>query len=108
MKSDSELASLFAAFAHPSRIAILRALLPYGSSGRKFGELANALKISPSTLTHHLREMEQSGVLGREARGRNTTLCLNLQALDGAVKQLTDLCCSGESAVTLESRGDTS
>lgn len=95
MKSDSELATLFAAFAHPSRIAVLRALLPYGPEGQHFGELAEALAISPSTLTHHLREMETAGVLHRKASGRATKLHLNLAALDGAVKHLTLLCCSG-------------
>lgn len=98
MKNDSELAFLFAVFAHPSRIAILRFLLPYGPSGQKFGKLAKALEISPSTLTHHLREMEHSGVLLREVSGRTTKLGLNLEALNGAVKQLTDLCCCDQDA----------
>ena len=100
MKNDSELATLFAAFAHPSRIAILRSLLPFESSGQKFGELSKALSISPSTLTHHLKEMENSGVLCREVCGRATTLRLNLEALDGAISQLTALCCCSENTST--------
>jgi DNA-binding transcriptional ArsR family regulator len=96
MKTDSELANLFAAFAHPSRIAILRALLSHGTSGQQFGELAIGLDLSPSTLTHHLREMEAAGVLIREAEGRATRLRLDLAALAGAVGQLTRLCCSAD------------
>lgn len=94
MKTDSELANLFAAFAHPSRLAILRALLSHSTSGQQFGELATGLGLSPSTLTHHLREMEAAGVLIREPEGRATRLRLDLAALAGAVGQLTRLCCS--------------
>lgn len=104
MKTDSELANLFAAFAHPSRIAILRMLLLHGASGRQFGELATALEISPSTLTHHLREMEQSGVLCREPNGRTTKLRLNFDALNGAVTQLASLCCRADDGATPQTK----
>lgn len=93
MKSDQDLATLFSAFAHPSRVAILRSLLPSGPAGQSFGGLAKALAMSPSTLTHHLREMEQAGVLIRAAEGRATRLRLNLDMLDEAVHQLSTLCC---------------
>lgn len=93
MKSDSELASLFAALAHPSRIAILKVMLMQGQSGRQFGHLSKELAISPSTLTHHLHEMEAAGVLSREVIGRATKLRLNLSSLAEAVAELTRLCC---------------
>lgn len=96
MKSDSELAVLFAALAHASRIAVLRNLLERGPRGRNFGELAKALEMSPSTLTHHLREMEHAGVLRREVMGRKTRLILELDVLDGAVTHLRHLCCLDE------------
>jgi DNA-binding transcriptional ArsR family regulator len=96
MKTDSELASLFAALAHPSRIAVLRVLLTHGQSGRQFGDLSKDLGTSPSTLTHHLHEMESAGVLSREAVGRVTKLRLNLSSLAESVAELTRLCCSIE------------
>ena len=96
MKSDLELATLFAAFAHPSRIAVLRVLLPHAISGRTFGDLATALSISPSTLTHHLREMESAGVVHREIIGRSTMVRLNADILNTALTQLTQLCCCFE------------
>ncbi len=93
MKNDKELAELFMAFAHPSRIAILRSLLTYSPSGQKFGELSEMLEMSPSTMTHHIREMEAAGVIQREMSGRVTWLRLNLDTLDSAIRQLTALCC---------------
>lgn len=96
MKSDSELATLFSAFSHPWRIAILRVLLTHAVNGRHFGDLSKDLKISPSTLTHHLNEMENAGVLTRKTVGRTTTLRLDLSALTQATAQLVGLCCSAE------------
>jgi len=96
MKSDSELATLFDAFAHPSRIGILRAMLPHAQSGITFGDLAKALGLSPSTLTHHLREMAEAGVIKRQMAGRSTVLRLNTETLTSAITELTQLCCCGD------------
>lgn len=98
MKTDSELAALCSALAHPWRVAILRNLLAHTADGRQFGQLSKDLQISPSTLTHHLNEMEAAGVLTREPEGRATRLRLNLPILTGAVQQLTQLCCPAATA----------
>lgn len=97
MKTDSELATLFAAFAHPTRIAVLRCLLKHCPIGRQFGDLSNDLGISPSTLKHHLDEMQRAGVLLREAFGRATILKLDLAVLAQAGAQLSQICCSADS-----------
>lgn len=96
MKDDSQIASLFGAFAHPTRIAVLRCLLKQCRSGMQFGDLSNELGIPPSTLKHHLDEMERAGVMAREAQGRATILMLDLDALAGAAVQLSRLCCTAE------------
>jgi len=105
MKSDTELANLFNAFAHPKRIAILRALLMRCPNGCRFGDIASTVRISPSTLTHHLQEMERAGVLRREASGRSTILNLNLANLADAATQLAQLCCSVETAPNPQNEG---
>jgi DNA-binding transcriptional ArsR family regulator len=97
MKSDSELAILFAAFAHPTRIVVLRCLLKHFRTGRQFGDLSNDLGVSPSTLKHHLDEMQRAGVLLREANGRSTILKLDLAVLAQAGTQLSQICCSADS-----------
>lgn len=102
MLSDSDAATLFGAFAHPTRIAILRHLLRHAEDGRQFGDLAKALNISPSTLTHHLRDMEYAGVLCRKVCGRTTNLRLNFATLEDAVKQFTELCCCDGDSSTSE------
>lgn len=96
MDSDLELANLFAAFAHPTRIAVLRCLLKHCHTGRQFGDLSGDLGVSPSTLKHHLDEMQRAGVLARESLGRATILKLDLSTLAQAAAQLSRLCCSAD------------
>ena len=104
MKTDSDLAQLFAAFAHPTRIAVLRCLLRHCRAGLAFGALAEDLGLSPSTLKFHLDEMERAGVLLREPAGRSTILRLDLDALAGAGLELARLCCAGETGDPISSR----
>ena len=105
MKNDSELANLFAAFAHPTRIAVLRCLLKHCRTGRQFGDLSSDLGVSPSTLKHHLDEMQRAGVLARETLGRATILKLDLSALSQAAAQLAQLCCSADTEPHLTDNG---
>lgn len=93
MKSDADLAYLFAALAHPTRVAVLRALLRHFQTGMKFGDLSQELSVSPSTLKHHLDEMHSAGVVRRAVRGRATILSLNIGALTETAAELARLCC---------------
>jgi DNA-binding transcriptional ArsR family regulator len=45
------------ALAQESRLAIFRALVQAGPAGRTAGQLAQALGISPSALTFHMKEL---------------------------------------------------
>lgn len=101
---DTQLASLFAALGHPSRVALLRHLLPLGPSGVAFGNLGQALNMAPSTLTHHLREMEAAGVIIRRVEGRRSVILLNLGPLALAIAEMTALCCSQVSIPTGENQ----
>jgi ArsR family transcriptional regulator, arsenate/arsenite/antimonite-responsive transcriptional repressor len=94
MKTDDDLAQVFAALGHPSRMAIFRALLVHGAQGLSFGALAEGTGIAPSTLTHHLRELEAAAILRREVTGRSTWLRLDLGVLTQALAELTQMCCT--------------
>lgn len=46
------------------------------------GELADQLAISPSTVSHHLKELERSGLLERARDGRQVFCRVNREMLD--------------------------
>lgn len=46
------------------------------------GQLAEQLDVSPSTASHHLKELERSGLLERERDGRRVFCRVNTAVLD--------------------------
>lgn len=79
------LSRAFRALGHPHRLTIVRALLGRAvaccTSDRaadcvldpascNVGELARLVDIAPSTLSHHLKELEDAGVIERARDGR--------------------------------------
>ena len=96
MIDSKSIATSFSALSHPARVDVLLKLMPYAASGLTAGELAHSTKLAPSTLAHHLREMEQGGVIIRQADGRKTIVRPNLSSLSEIASLLTQLCCSAE------------
>ncbi len=90
-------AATFSALAHRSRVDVFKCLLAHHPTGLKARRLSRETGLAPSTLSHHLREMEKGGVIKREARGQSTITSLNLEALTQIASGLMKLCCSAES-----------
>lgn len=83
---DEALARAFRALGQPHRLTIVRALLSRAleccSGDRaadctldpascKVGELADLVDVAPSTVSHHLKELEAAGVIERARDGRH-------------------------------------
>lgn len=90
---SAPMAQLFSALSHPTRVDILKCLLPHAPHGLATGELGQRLDAAPSTLSHHLREMEQGGILRRHPNGRSTRITLDLDRLAALAETLMGLCC---------------
>lgn len=84
--SDAELSRGFRALGHPHRLTIVRALLGRAvacCSGDRVddcvrdpasctvGDLAKLVDVAPSTLSHHLKELDDAGVIERARQGRH-------------------------------------
>ena len=59
----------FRALSHPRRVMIFRLLAKRPEAGDSFDRLTRATRLQPSSLVHHLREMERCGLLRRNRRG---------------------------------------
>lgn len=65
-----EAAQAFSALGSEQRLEVLRSLVRAGPEGLRMGELSDRTGIAGSTLTHHLRILRQSGLVGQSRRGR--------------------------------------
>jgi len=71
----NKIAGLAKAIAHPARIAILEMILKKGSC--VCGDLVQALPLSQSTVSQHLKELKNAGIIKGEIDGSYRCYCLD-------------------------------
>ena len=69
METESA-AAAFAALGQPTRLALIQNLQSAGPEGLPAGEIAEALGVPPSTLSFHLRALEDAGLITPHRQGR--------------------------------------
>ena len=87
-KDDEELARYAKAMGHPARIAILRFLLSRDSCF--FGAIHDVLPISKATVSKHLSELKEAGLIQGEIQPPKVKYCINKENWAYA-KQIIDL-----------------
>lgn len=86
----------FAALGQETRLDLLRALLMAGPSGLAAGDIAARLGVPPSTLSFHLRALDQAGLIAATRQGRSLIYAAQLERLRALFAFLADACCDGD------------
>jgi ArsR family transcriptional regulator len=94
MKQKTALTSL-AALAHETRLAVFRFLVSIGPEGVAAGEIAAKFQIPPPTLSFHLKELEQSGLIHARRESRNIIYAADYEQMRALLSYLMDDCCRG-------------
>jgi len=74
---QNEMAYYFKVLGHPARIAILEHLLSINSC--VCGELVDVLPLSQATVSQHLRELKQAGLIQGQISGTSVCYCINAE-----------------------------
>jgi arsenate reductase len=93
---SSTAAFAFAALGQETRLELLRMLLAAGPSGLAAGELAVRLGVPPSTLSFHLRALDQAGLVAATRQGRSLIYAAQVDRLRALLAILVDACCDGD------------
>lgn len=72
---QNTLAQLAKALAHPARIAIIQHLLKTNTCIN--GELVHELGLAQATISQHLRELKESGIIKGTIEGVSICYCIN-------------------------------
>ena len=88
----------FAALGQETRLDLLRVLLGAGPSGLAAGDVAARLGVAPSTLSFHLRALEQAGLIAATRQGRSLIYAAQLAPLRALLSFLAGSCCGGDPA----------
>jgi DNA-binding transcriptional ArsR family regulator len=84
-----------AALAQESRLAIFRLLVARGPEGLSAGAIGDKLAIAPATLSFHLKELANAGLVAARAQGRFVIYSTDFQIMNDLLGFLTDNCCGG-------------
>ncbi len=90
-----EVVRALAALAHPLRLEVFRALVVAGQSGLTPGVIQDALGVPPATLSFHLKELANSGLVTQERASRHLIYRAAYENMNALVGYLTDNCCAG-------------
>ncbi len=98
MEEKSAVTAL-AALAQESRLAIFRLLVEAGPEGLAVGSIGAALAIAPATLSFHLKELFNAGLVQALQQGRFVIYSADFAAMNGLIGFLTENCCKGSGQI---------
>ena len=77
--AEAELAQLARALSHPARVRILRFLREQETCIA--GEIAEEMPLAPSTVSQHLKQLKEAGLIRGEIDGPRRCYCVNEPAM---------------------------
>lgn len=94
MESASVVRAL-GALAQEHRLAAFRLLVQAGPDGLAAGTLAEALDIAPSSLSFHIAQLANAGLVSQRRAGRSIFYAADYDAMTDLMGFLTENCCGG-------------
>jgi ArsR family transcriptional regulator, arsenate/arsenite/antimonite-responsive transcriptional repressor len=85
------------ALSHDVRLAAYRALIQAGPGGMPVGSLRDLLNLPAATLTAHLNQLRQAGLVTDQREGRVIRLRADYERMNALIAFLTENCCKGQS-----------
>ena len=87
---------MLAALAQEHRLAIFRRLMREGPSGMAASAVADAVGISRTSLSFHLKELDRAGVVTSWRDGRFVRYAVSIEGMRRLLTFLTEECCQGD------------
>jgi len=94
MKSATAVEAL-GALAQEHRLALFRLLVQAGDKGMAAGAIAERLGVPNSSLSFHLAQLRNSGLILQERQHRSLIYRANYPAMNALVAYLMENCCGG-------------
>ncbi|WP_029001921.1 ArsR/SmtB family transcription factor [Azohydromonas australica] len=92
---EKDVVRSLAALAQPVRLQVFRSLVVAGPAGLTPGAMAEALGLPASTLSFHLKELANAGLVSPERDGRNLIYHAAFEHMNALLAYLTENCCQG-------------
>ena len=86
---QNELAVMLKAIAHPARIAILQQII--NANACICGDLVDELGLAQATISQHLKELKNAGLIKGTIEGVSVCYCIESKAWEKLEKELNNL-----------------
>jgi DNA-binding transcriptional ArsR family regulator len=96
MQADRVIRAL-SALAQEHRLAAFRLLVQAGEGGVAAGALAERLDVPPSSMSFHLAQLTNAGLVTQRRESRSIIYSADYAAMNGLMGYLTENCCGGVS-----------
>lgn len=83
------IATLIKALGHPARVAILEYLVKVNSC--ICGDLVNELPLAQPTISQHLKELKNAGLIKGNVEGNSVCYCIDEKAIEKLQKYFTTI-----------------
>jgi ArsR family transcriptional regulator len=90
--------SALAALAQESRLDVFRLLVQAGAAGIPAGQIGERLGLPSATLSFHLNQLKQSGLVKCRRESRSLIYTAEYAAMNDLLGYLTQNCCQGDPA----------
>jgi DNA-binding transcriptional ArsR family regulator len=97
MEKSATIAAL-AALAQESRLDAFRLLVQAGPEGMPAGQIGERLGLPPATLSFHLNQLRQAGLVSFRREGRSLIYLAEYPTMSALLGYLTENCCRGDPA----------
>lgn len=94
MQPDRVIRAL-AALAQEHRLAAFRLLVEAGPQGVAAGAIAEAVDVPPSSMSFHLAQLANAGLVTQRRESRSIIYAADYAAMNGLMAYLTENCCGG-------------
>lgn len=94
------------ALAQDTRLDVFRLLIERGPKGLSAGAVAAALGLPAATLSFHLKELRQAGLVRRARNGRTLVYAADYSRMEELLRFLTENCCRDSASLTLTHDGE--
>jgi DNA-binding transcriptional ArsR family regulator len=92
---EQDVVKALAALAQPVRLKVFRALVVTGEAGLTPGTMAEGLGMPANTLSFHLKELVNAGLVTQERSSRNLIYRAAYERMNALLGYLTENCCQG-------------
>lgn len=96
---EKDVVRLLGALAQEHRLRVFRAFVVTGPACLTPGVIAEGTGLAPATLSFHLKELVNSGLVTQERQGRHLIYRPSFEHMNSLLAYLTQNCCQGKACL---------